>query len=189
MPTTRGKEHDRRPGDILAEIRRCVDEGAKEVTLLGQNVNSFGYGIGDRYAFSKAAAGACGDIEGWSVCVSRRLIRRRSPTTDRGDGRDAERHAPAAHAVAVGLRQDPACDASLLPFRQVPGYPGRKVREAMPDAQISTDIIVGFPWRDGRGFRGDDGCGASGEVPVGVHIEYSPRPGTPAVLKWNMVPA
>ena len=45
VPTTRGKEHDRRPGDILAEIRQCVDEGAKEVTLLGQNVNSFGYGI------------------------------------------------------------------------------------------------------------------------------------------------
>lgn len=57
VPTTRGKEHDRRPGDILAEIRRCVDEGAKEVTLLGQNVNSFGYGIGDRYAFSKLLRG------------------------------------------------------------------------------------------------------------------------------------
>ena len=80
VPTTRGKEHDRRPGDILAEIRRCVDEGAKEVTLLGQNVNSFGYGIGDRYAFSSC----CGPAEtsrDWSVCVSRRLIRRRSPTT------------------------------------------------------------------------------------------------------------
>ena len=63
VPTTRGKEHDRRPGDILAEIRQCVDEGAKEITLLGQNVNSFGYGIGDRFAFSKLLR-ACGDIEG-----------------------------------------------------------------------------------------------------------------------------
>jgi len=63
VPTTRGKEHDRRPGDILAEIRQCVDEGAKEVTLLGQNVNSFGYGIGDRFAFSKLLR-ACGEIEG-----------------------------------------------------------------------------------------------------------------------------
>ena len=63
VPTTRGKEHDRRPGDILAEIRQCVDEGAKEVTLLGQNVNSFGYGIGDRFAFSKLLR-ACGEIDG-----------------------------------------------------------------------------------------------------------------------------
>ena len=60
VPTTRGKEKDRRPGDILDEIRQCVADGAKEVTLLGQNVNSFGYGIGDRYAFSKLLR-ACGN--------------------------------------------------------------------------------------------------------------------------------
>ena len=63
VPTTRGKERDRRPGDVLAEVRRCVDEGAKEVTLLGQNVNSYGYGVGDRYAFSKLLR-ACGEVEG-----------------------------------------------------------------------------------------------------------------------------
>ena len=63
VPTTRGKEKDRRPGDILDEIRQCVADGAKEVTLLGQNVNSFGYGIGDRYAFSKLLR-ACGTIDG-----------------------------------------------------------------------------------------------------------------------------
>ena len=48
---------------FLPKIRQCVDEGAKEVTLLGQNVNSFGYGIGDRFAFSKLLR-ACGEIEG-----------------------------------------------------------------------------------------------------------------------------
>ena len=63
VPTTRGKERDRRPGAVLAEVRRCVDEGAKEVTLLGQNVNSYGYGVGDRYAFSKLLR-ACGEVEG-----------------------------------------------------------------------------------------------------------------------------
>ena len=64
----------------------------------------------------------------------------------------------------------------------------RKVREAMPDAQISTDIIVGFPWRDGRGFRGDDGCGASGEVPVGVHIRILAASRNPGRLKWSRFP-
>ncbi len=63
MPTTRGKERDRRPGAGLAEVRRCVDEGAKELTLQGQNVNSYGYGVGDRYAFSKLLR-ACGEGEG-----------------------------------------------------------------------------------------------------------------------------
>ena len=63
VPTTRGREHDRRPGDVLAEVRECVANGAKEVTLLGQNVNSYGYGMGDRYAFSKLLR-ACGQVEG-----------------------------------------------------------------------------------------------------------------------------
>ena len=69
VPTTRGKEKDRRPGDILDAIRQCVADGAKEVTLLGQNVNSFGYGIGDRYSFSKLLR-ACGTIDGLERAVS-----------------------------------------------------------------------------------------------------------------------
>src|ERR687892_704780 len=63
VPALRGKEKDRRPGDILAEIQALVDDGAIEVTLLGQNVNSYGVEFGDRQAFSKLLR-ACGDIEG-----------------------------------------------------------------------------------------------------------------------------
>ncbi|MDF2917417.1 MAG: tRNA ((37)-C2)-methylthiotransferase MiaB, partial [Microbacterium sp.] len=53
VPHLRGKEKDRRPGDILNEIRLLVDDGAIEVTLLGQNVNSYGVEFGDRQAFGK----------------------------------------------------------------------------------------------------------------------------------------
>ncbi len=63
VPQLRGKETDRRPGDILAEIRALVSEGVQEVTLLGQNVNTYGVEFGDRQAFSKLLR-ACGDIEG-----------------------------------------------------------------------------------------------------------------------------
>lgn len=59
----RGKEKDRRPGDILAEVRALVAEGVSEVTLLGQNVNAYGVEFGDRQAFSKLLR-ACGEIEG-----------------------------------------------------------------------------------------------------------------------------
>ena len=59
----RGKEKDRRPGDVLAEIRALVAEGVSEVTLLGQNVNSYGVEFGDRLAFGKLLR-ACGEIEG-----------------------------------------------------------------------------------------------------------------------------
>ncbi len=63
VPALRGKEKDRRTGDILAEIEALVAEGVSEITLLGQNVNAYGSDIGDREAFSKLLR-ACGAIEG-----------------------------------------------------------------------------------------------------------------------------
>ncbi|MFM7598814.1 MAG: radical SAM protein, partial [Actinomycetota bacterium] len=63
VPALRGKEKDRRPGDILAEVEALVAEGAIEVTLLGQNVNAYGVEFGDRGAFA-ALLRACGAIEG-----------------------------------------------------------------------------------------------------------------------------
>src|SRR3982751_1976843 len=53
VPSLRGKEKDRRPGDVLAEVEALVAEGAVEVTLLGQNVNAYGVEFGDRGAFAK----------------------------------------------------------------------------------------------------------------------------------------
>lgn len=80
VPHLRGKEKDRRPGDILNEIRLLVDDGAIEVTLLGQNVNSYGVEFGDRQAFGKLLR-AAGRSPASSASVSRVRIRRRSPTT------------------------------------------------------------------------------------------------------------
>src|SRR6202020_1972253 len=59
VPSLRGKERDRRPGDILEEIGQLVDQGVIEVTLLGQNVNSYGSEFGDRLASGKRTR-ACG---------------------------------------------------------------------------------------------------------------------------------
>src|SRR4051812_48002996 len=63
VPSLRGKEKDRRPGEVLAEVQALVAEGVLEVTLLGQNVNSYGVEFGDRLAFGKLLR-ACGDVEG-----------------------------------------------------------------------------------------------------------------------------
>jgi tRNA-2-methylthio-N6-dimethylallyladenosine synthase len=63
VPALRGKEKDRRPGEILSEVQALVSEGVLEVTLLGQNVNAYGVEFGDRYAFGKLLR-ACGDVEG-----------------------------------------------------------------------------------------------------------------------------
>src|SRR3954468_23263575 len=63
VPSLRGKERDRRPGDVLAEVEALAAEGVLEVTLLGQNVNSYGRSFGDRYAFAKLLR-SCGEIPG-----------------------------------------------------------------------------------------------------------------------------
>lgn len=63
VPSLRGKERDRRPGEILAEVEALVAEGVVEVTLLGQNVNTYGVEFGDKGAFA-ALLRACGAIEG-----------------------------------------------------------------------------------------------------------------------------
>lgn len=143
VPTTRGKEHDRRPGDILDEVRRCVEQGAKEVTLLGQNVNSFGYGIGDRYAFSKLLR-ACGTIEG----LERVRFTSPHPAAFTDDVIAAMAQTPnVMHQLHMPLQSgsDRILRAMRRSYRTAKFMDIlRKVREAMPDAQISTDIIVGF---------------------------------------------
>src|SRR5690606_36640054 len=63
VPSLRGKERDRRPADILSEIELLVEDGVIEVTLLGQNMNTYGVEFGDRQAFSKLLR-AAGRIPG-----------------------------------------------------------------------------------------------------------------------------
>ncbi|HEX2773650.1 MAG TPA: tRNA (N6-isopentenyl adenosine(37)-C2)-methylthiotransferase MiaB, partial [Micromonosporaceae bacterium] len=144
VPSLRGKEKDRRPGDILAEVRALVDQGVLEVTLLGQNVNSYGVEFGDRLAFGKLLR-ACGDIDGLE------RVRFTSPHpkdfTDDVIAAMAET-ANVCHSLHMPLQS--GSDAVLRAMRRsyrAERYLGiiEKVRAAMPDAAITTDIIVGFP--------------------------------------------
>ena len=181
VPTTRGKERDRRPGDILDEVRRCVDNGAKEVTLLGQNVNSFGYGIGDRMAFSKLLR-ACGSIEG----LERVRFTSPHPAAFTDDVIEAMAQTPnVMHQLHMPLQS--GSDRVLRAMRR--SYRTkkfmdilRKVREAMPDAQISTDIIVGFPGETEEDFQQTLDIVEQARFSSAFTFEYSARPGTPAAV-------
>ena len=122
VPSLRGKEQDRRPGEILAEVEALVAQGVVEVTLLGQNVNTYGVEFGDKLAFGKLLR-ACGEVDGPGAGALHqpapgRVHRRRH----RGDGRDPQRDAEPAHAAAVGLRPGAQGDAPLLPQREVPRH-------------------------------------------------------------------
>src|SRR5262252_7749077 len=152
VPSLRGREKDRRPGDILDEIGSLVSDGVLEVTLLGQNVNSYGAEFGDRRAFSKLLR-ACGQIEGLE------RVRFTSPHprdfTDDVIAAMAETPnvMPQLH-MPLQSGSDAVLRAMRRSYRQE-RYLGivERVRAAMPDAAITTDIIVGFPGETEEDFE------------------------------------
>jgi tRNA-2-methylthio-N6-dimethylallyladenosine synthase len=186
VPSLRGKEKDRRPGDILNEIRLLVEDGAVEVTLLGQNVNSYGVEFGDRQAFGKLLR-AGGEIRARAHPLHEpapgRLHRRRH----RRHGRDPAGHAAAAHAAAVGVRPHPTRDAALVPQRPLPRHPRPRARPH-PHAAISTDIIVGFPGETDEDFEDTMRVVEQARFASAFTFQYSIREGTPAATMPDQVP-
>src|SRR3954453_6694119 len=144
VPSLRGRETDRRSGDVLAEIEALVAEGVTEITLLGQNVNSYGRSFGDPLAFGKLLR-ACGRIDGLD------RVRFTSPHprdfTDDVIAAMAETPnvCPQLH-MPMQSGSDAVLRAMRRSYRQA-RYLGiiDRGRAAIPDAAITTDIIVGFP--------------------------------------------
>jgi tRNA-2-methylthio-N6-dimethylallyladenosine synthase len=188
VPSLRGREKDRRPGDVLAEIRALVDGGVLEVTLLGQNVNSYGAGFGDRQAFGKLLR-SCGGIDG--------LERVRFTSPHPRDFTDdviaamaqtpnvmPQLHMPlqsGSNAVLRSMRRAYRRDSYLAILD--------RVRSAIPDAAITTDIIVGFPGETERDFADTLDLVRQARFAGAFTFQYSQRPGTPAAAMPGQVPA
>ncbi|MDT0347313.1 tRNA (N6-isopentenyl adenosine(37)-C2)-methylthiotransferase MiaB [Streptomyces litchfieldiae] len=179
VPALRGKEKDRRPGDILAEIETLVAEGVTEITLLGQNVNAYGSDIGDRQAFSKLLT-ACGRIEG--------LERVRFTSPHPRDFTDDVIEAMATTPNVMPQLHMPLQSGSSRVLRAMrrsyrqERYLGiiEKVRAAIPDAAITTDIIVGFPGETEEDFEETLHVVREARFAQAFTFQYSKRPGTPA---------
>jgi tRNA-2-methylthio-N6-dimethylallyladenosine synthase len=187
VPSLRGTEKDRRPGDVLAEIQALVDDGVVEVTLLGQNVNSYGVEFGDRLAFGKLLR-ACGDIDGLE------RVRFTSPHpkdfTDDVIAAMAETHnvMPQLH-MPLQSGSDRVLKAMRRSYRREK-YLGilDRVREAMPDASITTDVIVGFPGETDEDFDATLDVVRQARYATAYTFKYSQRPGTPAAELGDQVP-
>lgn len=214
VPSLRGKERDRRPGEILAEIEALVAEGALEITLLGQNVNAYGSGFGALAAAPAevramtvagsrggrsgsvgrghtAFAGllrACGDVEGLE------RVRFTSPHpkdfTDDVIAAMAETPnvMPSLH-MPLQAGSDAVLRAMRRSYRQE-RYLGiiEKVRAAIPDAAITTDIIVGFPGETEADFEETLHVVREARFSSAFTFQYSKRPGTPAAAMDGQVP-
>jgi tRNA-2-methylthio-N6-dimethylallyladenosine synthase len=187
VPQLRGKEKDRRPGEILREIKALVDDGVIEVTLLGQNVNTYGVEFGDKGAFAKLLR-ACGDIDG----LERVRFMSPHPAAFTDDVIEAMVETPnvmphlhmplqsGSNSILKAMKRSYRSDKYL-------GILDR-VRQAIPDASITTDIIVGFPGETEQDFQDTMAVASEGRFAMAYTYQYSIRPGTPAGEMENQIP-
>ena len=187
VPYVRGRERSRRPEDIINEVRELVADGYKEITLLGQNVNSYGKEFGDECDFAELLSRIC-EIEGDFLVrfmtshpkdASRKLI----DVMAANDKIAKHFHLPVQSGSDRILKEmnrhyDREAYLSLI----------RYMREKMPDICISTDIIVGFPGETDSDF--EDTLSIVKEVGYDMMYSfiYSKRTGTPAAEMEEQIP-
>lgn len=194
VPSLRGKQVDRAPADILAEVRSLVDDGVVEITLLGQNVNAYGVSFADpaiprnRSAFAELLR-ACGEIDG----LERVRFTSPHPAEFTDDVIEAMAETPnVCHNLHMPLQS--GSDRVLRAMRRsyrVERYLGiiERVRAAMPDAAITTDLIVGFPGETEEDFAATLDTVQRARFAAAFTFQYSKRPGTPAADYPDQVPA
>jgi tRNA-2-methylthio-N6-dimethylallyladenosine synthase len=187
VPSLRGKEKDRRPGEILAEIKALVAEGVVEITLLGQNVNTYGVEFGDKGAFAKLLR-ACGEIDG----LERVRFTSPHPAAFTDDVIEAMAETPNVMPqlhMPLQSGSDRILKAMKRSYRSEK-YLGilDRVRAAMPHAAITTDIIVGFPGETEEDFQETMRVVEQSRFTVAYTFQYSKRPGTPAADLPDQLP-
>jgi tRNA-2-methylthio-N6-dimethylallyladenosine synthase len=189
VPAVRGKEQSRRPGEIVAEVTRLAGEGVKEITLLGQNVNSWGRDLapGLRTEFGELLR-ACDAVDG----IER--IRFTSPHPK--DFREPVIAAIAECAAVcehVHLPLQSGSSRILKAMRRT--YTRERylalverMRAAIPDVAFGTDIIVGFPDETERDFEETLEVVEEVGFDSAFTFVYSPRHGTEAASMPDQVP-
>jgi tRNA-2-methylthio-N6-dimethylallyladenosine synthase len=190
VPIVRGPEISRRPGDIIREVERLADDGVVEVTLLGQNVNSYGrdLDLGGRKPLFSDLLRRVGEIDG----IER--IRYTSPHPK--DFREDVALAMAETAAVCEQIHFPlqsGSDRILAAMHR--GYSAERflqrlemMRSAVPDLAASTDVIVGFPGETEQDFQATLDVMAAARFDNAYMFQFSPRPGTPAAELDDQVP-
>jgi tRNA-2-methylthio-N6-dimethylallyladenosine synthase len=185
VPSVRGKEVSRRPGEILAEVEGLAREGVRELTLLGQNVNSYGRDLGSDFA---ELLRACDAVEG----IERIRFTSPHPKDFRGP------------VIAAMAECESVCEHAHLPLQSGSTrvlkamrrtYSRERylrlvdeLRAAIPDLALTTDLIVGFPGETEAEF--EETLGAVEEVGYdgAFTFVYSPRQGTEAASMPDQLP-
>ena len=187
VPYVRGRERSRRKEDIIAEVRQLVAEGYKDITLLGQNVNSYGKDMGFDYDFADLLD-ELAKIEGDYVLhfmtshpkdATKKLV-----DVIANNERIAKQfHLPlqsGSNRILKAMNRHYQMDRYL----DIVDY----MKEKIPDIVITTDIIVGFPGETEEDFEGTLNALNRVRYDMIYSFIYSPRKGTPAAEMPDQVP-
>lgn len=187
VPYTRGRERSRNPQDIVDEVKRLVATGVKEITLLGQNVNSYGNTLEPRYTFPQLLEDL-NEVEG--------LERLRFMTSHPKDISD--------DLIDAMARLDKVCESLHLPIQSGSSrllakmnrhYTKEdylriieKAKAKMPDLAITTDIMVGFPGETEEDFLDTIDVVEKVQYDLAFTFLYSIRKGTVAEKMEDQIP-
>ncbi|MBE6598269.1 MAG: tRNA (N6-isopentenyl adenosine(37)-C2)-methylthiotransferase MiaB [Ruminococcaceae bacterium] len=184
VPYVRGRERSRKPEDILEEARMLIADGAKDITLLGQNVNSYdGCGMDIAELMHR-------------ICALDGDFQLRFMTSHPKDASDRLIEAMATEEKIVGhfhlpvqSGSDPILKAMNRKYTAEQYLEKiEKLKKAVPDVSITSDIIVGFPGETEEDFEATMDMLRAVRYDMIFSFIYSPRTGTPAASMPNPVP-
>jgi tRNA-2-methylthio-N6-dimethylallyladenosine synthase len=190
VPAVRGREVSRPLDDLVAEVARLAAEGVTEITLLGQNVNSYGRDLTRRRPLFAELLRRVGEVDG---------IRRVRFTSPHPKDLRPETIAAMAEVPAVcpHLHHPLQSGSDRILAAMHRGYTAERylrqlaeARAAIPDLAVTTDVIVGFPGETEDDFEGTLEVVAAAELDSAYTFQFSPRPGTEAAgMVDRFVPA
>lgn len=187
VPQVRGRERSRQPDGILAEIRAMVASGCREVTLLGQNVNSYGRGFSPGYDFSALLR---------DVDLVPGLLRVRFTTSHPKDLSDGLVHTIAgAQHLCEHIHLPVQAGSNNILRRMNRKYTReyylnqvKLILDILPQSSLTTDIIVGFPGETEEDFAQTLDMVRQVHYSQAFTFMYSKRSGTPAAVMPDQVP-
>lgn len=187
VPYVRGRERSRRREDVLAEFKELVAKGYKDITLLGQNVNSYGKDSGFDYDFADLLA-ELDKVEG-DYTIHFMTSHPKDATKKLVDVMSTATHI----ARHFHLPMQSGSDKVLKEMNR--RYTFEKyigildyIREKMPDVTVTSDIIVGFPGESEEDFEATLGALRRARFDMIYSFQYSPRNGTPAAKMEDQIP-